>query len=411
MTDVLVEIQRLQHTDKAAAEHLLRNFIGETFPLEVAAVELRPLAVSLNSFNGFVTLADGHRMFFKTHIEPNAVISEFYNSALLLKVGYSMLEPVFSSMEAGHQLLIYEVVDQPSVFDVAWRIETGAAGPETAEALTAAQRESDRHLTQIYAQTLQWQGPESAEAAPVHQLFHHRLTGARFASYYPDQATVSFPGARIGIPELLDKQWVINNSRYDKTLNELIAEAGRLLQPGRSGAAVVGHGDAHNGNLFFFEQERRLLYFDPAFGGLHDPFLDLAKPLFHNTFAMWMYYPRTKADELTIDVTVTGSTITVTHDYHLPEHRLMFLRSKMTETLAPLIRELDNRGWLPDDWRRRLKAALFCCPLLTKNLADGAAFPPEIALLGFSQAVEMGAESGDPRSLLDRCLDEVEAAL
>jgi hypothetical protein len=54
---------------------------------------------------------------------------------------------------------------------------------------------------------------------------------------------------------------------------------------------------------------------------------------------------------------------------------------------------------------------LFCCPFLTLNLADEERFPPEIALLGLAMAVEMGAESAGERSLIDRTLDEVEAAL
>jgi len=45
-------------------------------------VELRPLAVSLNSFNGFLTLANGGRLFFKTR-GPGSVIGEYYNSKLL----------------------------------------------------------------------------------------------------------------------------------------------------------------------------------------------------------------------------------------------------------------------------------------------------------------------------------------
>ena len=72
--------------------------------------------------------------------------------------------------------------------------------------------------------------------------------------------------------------------------------------------------------------------------------------------------------------------------------------------------ELKRRSWLYEDWRAYLKASLFCCPFLTMNLTDSAKFPPEISLLGLAMSVEMGAESKNQRSLLDRTLDEVEKA-
>ncbi len=66
----------------------------------MTAVELRPLAVSLNSFNGFMTVRDGaagsRRYFFKTHIESDGVIDEYYHAALLAEAGY----PVFSRSTA-----------------------------------------------------------------------------------------------------------------------------------------------------------------------------------------------------------------------------------------------------------------------------------------------------------------------
>jgi len=56
-------------------------------------VELRPLAVSLNSFNGFLTLRDGSKLFYKTHVEPGSVIDEYYNTTLLAEAGYPIIKP------------------------------------------------------------------------------------------------------------------------------------------------------------------------------------------------------------------------------------------------------------------------------------------------------------------------------
>ncbi len=409
MDDILVEIQQRQFSDKHEAEQLLCAFIRETFPLNVIAVELRPSVVSLNSFSGYLTLANGSQLFFKAHAEPDPVIDEFYNTDILIKAGYPMIRPLYRSMEAGRQFLIYEVVEDPTVFDVAWQIECGDS--RLASILTEAQHRADRKLLDIYLNTSELQTPTAAATAAIHQLFYYRLTGQRLRGPYACEATFVLPDGGYKMADLRRRLWTINGQQYKDNLNDIIDRSTHLLKPAQGGPSVVGHGDAHNGNLFLRRNERRLVYFDPAFGGRHDPFLDLAKPLFHNTFAMWMYYPEVKREELDIHLRITDNVVSVEHNYHLPAIRMMFLESKLNHVLLPLAYELRRRGWLKLEWRTRLKAALFCCPLLTKDLSDRSQFPAEIALLGLASAVEMGAESTGERSLIDRLLDKVEEQL
>jgi hypothetical protein len=406
MENILLQIQQRQFRDKRDAEQMLRRFVQETFPLNVNAVELRPSAVSLNSISGFLILADGSRLFFKTHTEPGSVIDEFYNAEILLKARYPIVRPLYSSMEAGRQFLIYDVVEEPTVFDVAWQIEGGDY--ELASSLTEAQNLADRNLLDIYLETSEIQSSTAAAAAPVHQLFYHRLTGPRLFGPYGRKATFALPDGLCRMADLRRYAWTINGQRYTDTLDAIISRSTNLLKPSQGGPSVVGHGDAHNGNLFFCRDERRLIYFDPAFAGRHDPLLDLAKPLFHNTFAMWMYYPEAKRNEINLSSRIIGDAIFIEHNYQLPSIRLMFLESKLNHVLIPLAYELRRRGWLIPEWRMRLKAALFCCPLLTKDLSDRSLFPAEIGLLGLASAVEMGAESAGERSLIDRVLDKVE---
>jgi hypothetical protein len=405
--DILQRIQALQFTDKPAAEALLLDFLRANYPFDAVGVELRPLAVSLNSFNGFMTLADDKRLFFKTHIESDGVIDEYYHASLLAEAGYPVLQPIYTSNEAGRQLLVYEVITDPSVFDLAWAIETGTS--DALEALTVAQNQSDDLLLQLYLNSLEWQSAEDAAAAPVHQLFYHRLTGGRLARFYHGTQIV-LPGMKVPMETVLGARWIINGQEYDATLAQLVEQAIARLQPAQPGASIIGHGDAHNGNVFYRGADA-LMYFDPAFAGRHHPLLDLTKPLFHNVFAMWMYFPREKAARLEISRSQKGGMWEVTHNYALHPVREMFLRSKVECTLIPSLQALKERGWLPDGWRAFLKASLFCCPFLTMNLTDSAKFPPEISLLGLTMAVEMGGESRGVRSLIDRTLDEVEAAL
>ena len=166
--------------------------------------------------------------------------------------------------------------------------------------------------------------------------------------------------------------------------------------------------------IVFFQKEKTppdLLYFDPAFAGTHHPLLDLTKPLFHNVFAMWMYYPEEKRDSTSISLKIEGNTWHVDYDYNLPEVRHMFLRSKVDRTLIPILKHLKENNQLRDDWREYLKASLFCCPFLTMDLTDSEKFSPEISLLGLAMSVEMGSESHRQRSLIDMALDTVEQAL
>ncbi|TVR18932.1 MAG: hypothetical protein EA396_13090 [Anaerolineaceae bacterium] len=406
---LLQRIQQLQFTQKAEAERLLLDFINGVFPLQVVACELRPQVISLNSFNGFITLADGERKFFKTHTEQDNVIDEYYNAGLLADAGYPVIQPIHSSTTAGQHLLIYDVIESPSVFDVAWAIERGDDA-ESLPALTAAQNRADDALWAIYQQTIGEQSAADSANAPIHQLFYHRLAGGRLKRFYGQQTTVKLIDAVYDLREVRSVRWSINGQIYGETLNDIIKRAINLLQPTRADVSIIGHGDAHNGNVFFADGQS-LLYFDPAFAGRHHPLLDIVKPIFHNVFAMWMYYPAEKRRTTPVRFSRGDDLWTVAYDYNLHPVRRMFLQSKVERVLTPLVIELARRGQLRSDWRAYFKAALFCCPFLTLNLADADRFPPEISLLGLAMAVEMGGESDTARSAIDTILDNVERSL
>ncbi len=404
--DRLARIQALQFSDRGAAESLLLAFVRETFPtLDAAAVELRPLAVSLNSFNGFLSLNDGRHLFFKTHIEPGSIVSEYYNSTLLAEAGYPIIKPLIASTEYGKQFLIYDRIESPSVFDVARAIEltsppsAGLTSPPSPisvrtemgsqsntefERLRDAQQAADDELLRLYRKTLAWQTADEAANAPVHQLFAHRLD-KRYADFYVGKPFALPGGKSLAWDDLIGRRWIINDVAYAGTLHAAIDLARELLRPDQAGWSVIGHGDAHNGNVF--DMPTGLVYFDPAFGGRHHPLLDLAKPLFHNAFATWMYHPAEVAESLRLNWHDDGSTITMRHNYEPSAVRRMFFESKRDRVLRPLMAEI-----AVENWGAYLRAALLCCPLLTMNLADRVRFPPEIGLLGLTWAVVSGME-------------------
>jgi len=382
----LAGIRTLQFTDLQRANAMMADFFRSRLPFAVAHVDIRVLAVSLNSVNGILIAEDGQRLFFKAHIESQVANREYYNTEVLSDAGYPVVRPVLKAKESEEQhVLLYEVIETPTMFDACRAVETGAASNEAD--LIAAQRLSDTTLLGFYHRSLRWQTADENAASPVFQLFYHRLVGGRFDQFYRGQIV---PLLERPWEEIAALPWVINGRRFAKPLGELVVDAARLLSPAQAGPAVVGHGDAHNGNVFYRGADVDLLYFDPAFAGAHHPLIDLTKPLYHNTLAQWMYFPFETSLQLTAEV--RGGAVIVEHDYRMNSLRQGILDSKKELVLLPIVAELADRKWLREDWREYLQAAVFCCPLLTMNLCDRAKFPANVSVLGLAHAVMTGNE-------------------
>lgn len=395
MDDNLATIQRLQFTDRAQAEQLLQRWFARHMNLHVESVRLTPRAVSLNSFNGFYRSA-GQEYFFKTHVEEQGVLQEYYHAELLYQAGYNIVRPLRTLHEEGRQMVIYPVVTWPVVFDLMRAIETGDtanAGNATLETLTSAEQQECTRLLAIYRSTFA-PSTTAEEHAPIHQLFWHRLTGGRFKSFYKGK-NIPLPGSEdfhIPFNELVKYHWIINGIAYSHTLGELVERATAVLHPTRPLATIIGHGDAHFGNVFL-EDSHRYLYFDPAFAGRHSPLLDIIKPLFHNVFATWMYFPQEIARDLQLSVSLADTTISIEHNYALTPIRQAILQTKIDHLLKPLFADLRARDALPPDWQEIMRLALMCCPLLTINLLDETRqprLPIAVSWLGLVQAVQIG---------------------
>jgi len=397
--DSLATIQRLQFSEREKAERLLRRWFARHMNLAVESVSLTPRAVSLNSFNGFYR-SDGEEFFFKTHVEEQGVIEEYYNAALLYEAGYNIVRPLRTLHEEGRQMVIYPVVRWPVMFDLVRAVETGGASEINIETLVLAEKQECRRLRDIYRSTLAFSPEEEHARAPIHQLFWHRLAGGRFKSFYAGK-TVPLPGSNatgeVAIPfdELLTYHWVINGVPQRRTLHELVERAKVVLNPVRAAVTIIGHGDAHFGNVFLESTGHkdaglRYLYFDPAFAGRHSPLLDVIKPLFHNVFATWMYFPQDIARGLQLSVSRHEMMLNVEHNYTLTPVRRAIVQTKIEHLLTPLIEELRSQEALSADWPEMMRLALMCCALLTINLLDRERMPAAITWLGLSQAVEMG---------------------
>jgi hypothetical protein len=423
----LLEIQKLQFSDKALAEVELHQFLRATEDSTIERVELNPKPESLNSINGFVTMASGERLFFKTHVEENEKVVEYYNAMMLSEAGYPVVSAKKVKTRPGTQIAFYEIITLPTLFDVVKEEEDSLLGQGNspklsprAESLVRAQIDMDRKALAVYRRSIEPISEEKHAAAPVHQLFSHRLQpDGRVGIFYAGKDLV-LDSKVIPFDSLAETRWIINGIEYDKTLSEIIAKAQKLTQP-QDGLSVVGHGDAHNGNLFvdLDNKEQQLSFFDPAFAGRHHPLIDLTKPLFHNVFARWMYYPEQVNREVTLAFELRGNTISITHNFVPSLIRQKFLASRLENVLQPTLKLLEEHDGLPEDWREFLRAFLFCCPFLTVNLcakpvANGTLaerYPPAIKLLGFCLAMEFASApparqkndsgKGQLRSLVD----------
>ncbi len=395
--DSLATIQRLQFGEREKAERLLRRWFARHMHLVTQSVNLTPKAVSLNSFNGTYRL-NGEEYFFKTHVEEGGVLAEYYHAELLQQAGYNIVRPLQTLHAEGRQMVIYPLVRWPVMFDLVRAVETARAEPHTLETLVAAETRECERLLAIYAATLARIPAAENERAPIHQLFWHRLAGGRLQSFYAGKSFM-LPHQRrdtLAFEELLTYGWTIKGPerpalRLQYTLGELLTRARSVLDPRVEMTSVIGHGDAHYGNIFL-ENQRDYLYFDPAFAGRHSPLLDIIKPLYHNIFATWMYFPQEIASELEINVAVRSGHIYLEHNYSPGPLRTAIAASKRENLLRPLFNLLKARGEWQSGAEEFLRLALLCCPLLTINLLDGQRIPPAISWLGLAHAVQLGQE-------------------
>ncbi len=404
--DSLLTIQLMQFQDREKAERLLRLWFARHMSLSAQQVRLTPKAVSLNSFNG-IYRSDGQDYFFKTHVEDRGILEEYYHATLLQQAGYTIVNPLRLVQKKEQQMVIYPVVEWPVMFDLLRELETCQTSAATLDMLVSAERRECERLLAIYRATLAPVTAEQHAQAPIHQLFWHRLAGSRLNSFYAGKS-VPLPGNasntgeqhNITFDDLLRYRWIIQGNEQPSTLGELIERGKTALHPAQATMAVIGHGDAHFGNVFL-ENQRDYLYFDPAFAGKHSALLDVVKPLYHNVYATWMYFPQEIARDLHLTVTVRDTTIIIEHDYTLAPVRQAIVATKLEYLLQPLLSELRKQHALPGNWQEIMRLALMCCPLLTINLLDETRYSPAITWLGLAHALQMGNSGPDTWEIME----------
>lgn len=400
----LLEIQRLQFSDKERAAAELLSLLHERGHRDISDVEVDPKPDSLNSLNGMVTLNDGTQLFFKTHVEEDERLGEYYNARTLDEVGYPIVRPERVRTVPGEQMAFYRPLSYPKMFDVVQAIEDerlAGRHPDGERRLVDLQRALDRRVGEIYRNTASPLSAEGDRRAAVHQLYYHRLRkDGRFRLFY-ENGSIDWKGSAHRAADLFVRRWRVNGVRFRDTLASLITDARDALEPRGCPVSVVGHGDAHNGNVLVDLAQGRLLFYDPAFAGRHDPLIDIVKPIFHNIFGRWMYNPHRVSGEISFDCRIGEHEIEIEHDFAPSPLRVQFLESKLDGLMPAVLSLLRDYGVESESAERRFRSALLCCPLLTVNLA--APFDPAgplssrytsaLRLLGMSLAIECASVS------------------
>ncbi|MGB9096879.1 hypothetical protein [Erwinia sp.] len=394
------------------AQEKLRQLIAEITGCQATDLTINRDQYSLNSLNGRVTLADDRTLFFKYHHEEGEdhTIEEYYRAELLREYGFAVDVPVFACGEPGRQILLYTIREDKRLADVCREIETAQAW-DLIEPVVKAQQRADSAILQKTLPTLRRGSVADVVAEPIHQLFWHRLVspnvpaglGGRVEQFYVGKE-FALAGETLSWQTLSNLHWEINGVRYPHTLRQLFLEAGTVLAPNALAmqGVVVAHGDAHNANVWFDTQgeQPELISFDPAFAGKDIPALIAEiKATFHNIFAhpSWLYEPAEVVDRYQVSVRREGDTLSVTHNWQLTPLREAFLQSKGERYWQPMLAALKAEGWLPANWQRIVRLALFCCPTLVLNLrpGGGSGHTPESASLGLAIAVMLGSEGED----------------
>jgi len=435
----LFEIQKYAKLNKEQTRKEIISFIKEKFKNteveDIKSLNINSSAVSVNSVNGFI-ITENKEYFFKFHAEENEknTVDEYYANAILEEVGFPTLKPLLMSTKANEQFLIYEKIEDPTLYDVCESLDlkflnfmsnphektcdinsTEIKNDYSIDKVCELESNFCELMYSVFDKTKKEVSSEVVADEVVWQLFHHRLHGEnpRVDIFYKDKMVNLPNGDKISYEKLKNLKWEINGVLFQESIDELVQRAKEIVNPNarESWFVCVAHGDDHNGNKFYRVQRDELEYFDPAFAGKNIPItLAPVKTTFHDIFAhpFYFYSDKTILDILELDISIDNDTIKVKHNFDIEKiapHRVELLKVKFDKLWKPILENIPKEKRAEE--MEFIKKALFCCPFLCKNLIDENNFFPKSSILALSIAVQMGtyAKNGD-ENLIDKLLSQ-----
>ena len=202
------------------------------------------------------------------------------------------------------------------------------------------------------------------------------------------------------LESFMDLPITINGTKY-KQLRYYLDRASEFLdpEPERSLSSLpvaFGLGDGHGGNVMVSLDQAlpSILYVDYAVAEYHTPYLDLAKPIYQDSFFN-IAYADFLCDDLTKGPNVSGAQFcwkleekSFSIDYNL---RLGFLSrglavTKLEYLLRPMFEMLGHTApALSDKAEETLSYGLFACALLTRDYSSR----PDVFFLNLAVGVRL----------------------
>ena len=415
----LFQITQIAKTNTKKAAKQLLYFVQQKFQnIKAINIKINTSKVSLNSINGFITTKDNEKYFFKFHTEEGEknTINEYYQSHELANAGLPILKPIYESTTPGSQFLIYENIKAPTAFTEFEKLDENQNTKKEYKLLSAESKLLEKQ-SQIFLKTLELSNAQDITNSPIYQMFYTRLVSQ---NNQPPRLDIYYNGKDIELPnkqiinfnDLAQKKWTINGINYNETLLEIINNAKDILNPlkNKKIPTVLGHGDDHNGNKFYINNN--FILFDPAFAGRQPALLSFIKATAHNTFLhpFWLYEPaKTKEKGIKFDFKITKNTIEINHNWDTEIQspiRKKILDLQINKVWRPLIIRLEQKNILPKDYKEYIRKALFCCPFLVYNLIDKNKYSPTESLLALNKCIELGS-TGDKENDIERFLKKI----
>ena len=421
----LLQISKLAKTDKILASKYILSFVKKIFNLDIVEIKINSSAVSLNSVNWFIVYRNGREDFFKFHSEEweEDSVWEYYRAGVLEKAGFPVISPKYESSKSWEQFLIYEKIEDKTVYDFMWEIdekflENWIYDDAKVIKILKAEEKINKKCIKIAEKTLKVVNYKEVENESIWQLFYWRLksekTIPRIDLFYKNKEVILPNWEKINFEEFKKYKWIINWKKYSQNLEEIITDATKILNPKsrEKWPVITAHGDDHNWNKFFINEEN-IKYFDPAFASKNVPaLLAFIKTTFHDVFAhpLYLYEPNKIEKYLKVDFKIDykNKIITFNNNFSLDKQapfRKELLKLKFKTLWKPLIDLLKEQNLLEKSAKEFIKKALFCCPFLAVNLINYEKFSSVVSMLAISIAIELWTSTEE--SEIDKMIDSV----
>lgn len=408
-TTNLLDIQKLAKEDREKAEKELLTTTRLIFPnLDIKKIKINQQSYSLNSVFGYITIGN-KEYFFKFHSEEGEekTLTEYYKSYLLAKKSLPVLLPLYKSTKPGKQFLIYKKIKDPNVFDVLdifdrTYLKTKKYDKKLEKKILFFEEKFDKEIIKKSLPTLKIASSSLVEKEELNQLFYRRLVSNTFTPrldlFYKNKNIKLSKNQIISFEKLKKLKWEINGVLYKQTLETLIENAKKMLNPKRlkTYPVLTGHGDDHNGNKFF--TKNGFVYYDAAFAGKNQyALLTFVKTTFHDTLAhpLWLYNP--EDFNVAISYEFKKNIIKVNTNYDWEKWapiREKLLWIKIKKLWVHLLKDLQIKNLLEKDWEDFLRSAFFSCPFLVYNLIDQKKLSFKNSLFALTQCIEVGSKNG-----------------